>query len=212
MRARNRTRTIEWNRRQGKETEESTMEDEDEDTSSESMVRRQRNRIYFYADVSTRTALKFHVLLQEAIEESMKMATLQRGEPVPIIVYINSYGGELHAGLSMMDAIGTSPVPVTTVADGFCASAATFPLMAGNERCMFPHAYVKIHQITTGFWGKFQDMLDEVKNSQAVMKTIKDVYLERSSMSRRELETLVNQELCLDAEECLRRKIVDRVL
>lgn len=195
-----------------KETEETVPDDEDEDTSSDALVRRQRNRIYFYADVSTKTALKFNILLQEAIEESLKASTLQRGEPAPITVYINSYGGELHAGLSMMDAIGTSPVPVVTVADGFCASAATFMLMAGKERCMYPHAYVKIHQITTGFWGKFQDMLDEVKNSQAVMKTIKNVYLERSNMNRRELETLVNQELCLDAEECLRRSIVDRIM
>ena len=46
---------------------------------------------------------------------------------------------------------------------GFVASAATFLLLAGAERLAMPNAHILIHQIRTGFWGKFNDLLDEVR-------------------------------------------------
>lgn len=186
--------------------------DSDEDTSGSELVERVNNRLYFYADVNTKTALKFNRLLYEASLEIQKRAPEQESTPSPLYVFINSYGGELHAGLSMMDSIRTCPVPVVTVADGFCASAATFILMGGKERKMYKHAYIKIHQISTGFWGKFNDMLDEVQNSQEVMRMIKDVYLSDTKMTRREIESLVNKELCLGASECLQKRIVHEIM
>lgn len=185
----------------------------DEDTSGTELVERVNNRLYFYADVNTKTALKFNRLLYEASLEIQKKAPEQESNhPSPLYVFINSYGGELHAGLSIMDSIRTCPIPVVTIADGFCASAATFILMGGTERKMYKHAYIKIHQISTGFWGKFNDMLDEVQNSQEVMRMIKDVYLSDTKMTRRDIESLVNKELCLGAVQCLQKNIVHEIM
>ena len=52
------------------------------------------------------------------------------------------------------------------------ASAATFMFLAGKKRFMSPNATVLIHQVSTSFWGKFEDLKDEVKNTTEIMKMI----------------------------------------
>jgi len=49
-----------------------------------------------------------------------------------------------------------------TVADGFCASAATFVLMGSKHRRIMPHAHLLIHQLSTGAMGKYEELKDEI--------------------------------------------------
>ena len=128
-----------------------------------------------------------------------------------IYLYINSVGGEAYSGLSGMDHIRLNKVPVTTIADGFVASAATLLLLGGAERKILKNTKVLIHQLSTQFLGKFKDLLDEVVNSKELMTNMKDIYKSETKMKSSEIENLIQKELHMNAYQALSYGFVDEV-
>ena len=97
-------------------------------------------------------------------------------DPPALKLLINSGGGSITAGISSMDTILRSKVPIHTYVDGFAASAATFLSVVGHKRFMSRNSYMLIHQLSSNFWGKYSEFEDEKQNLDLMMKTIKDVY------------------------------------
>lgn len=66
----------------------------------------------------------------------------------PITVYINSYGGEVNAGLLIYDAIQGASVPINMVCAGMAASMAAVIFASGEKgrRGILPHSKVMIHE------------------------------------------------------------------
>ena len=89
-----------------------------------------------------------------------------------IRVHIMSEGGDIFSGFNMMNVLESSRVKVITIAQGSCCSAATFVLLGGSEKRMGKDAYILIHQISTEFWGNFQELKHELKSSEKFMKRI----------------------------------------
>ena len=48
--------------------------------------------------------------------------------------------------------------------------------VTANHRQMNKHAYMLIHQLSSGMWGKYQDMQDKMENCDRFMKMIIDTY------------------------------------
>ena len=63
----------------------------------------------------------------------------------PIIIYINSIGGDKFAGLGIIDAIIQSETPVYTVNIGSCFSMAALIFVAGEKRFTFKHSTFLLH-------------------------------------------------------------------
>lgn len=86
---------------------------------------------------------------------------LARSSDDDIILYIQSPGGSVHAGLSIYDTIKALPCSVTTVACGMCASMASVLLAAAGtkgKRYVQPNAEVLIHQPLGGTQGQASDV------------------------------------------------------
>ena len=101
-------------------------------------------------------------------DELLLHSVLSECEPTPIFLYIHTDGGDAYAGLSAMDHIKNMRVPVHTVVDGLCASAGTFILMGGEKKYALRHSSVLIHQLRLGFWGTYEDLKDEMQNSDKI--------------------------------------------
>lgn len=185
-----------------------TKELEDDEDSSEILCI--RDSVWFYADVNNRNVLKLLQKLNEANEFVAKTMS-PADEHRRVYLYINSPGGEVFSGFSAMDHIWWNPIPVVTVVDGFVASAGTFLLLGGTERKALRNSRILIHQLSAAFWGKYNDLLDEVKNSQELMKSVKDLYTEHTHMSRARVEELLQKELHMNASQALKYGFVDEV-
>ena len=105
-------------------------------------------------------------------------------------------------GLSIYNFIKNNPVPIYTYIDGNIASAATFMFLGGKKRFMNTTATVLIHQISTTFWGKFEDLKDECKNTSELMRIVKDLYSENTNMKKKQLDEILKRELFLNYHEC----------
>ena len=185
-------------------------EEEEREEEEEVGVKAIGGSVYFHSEVSRKSVLEMIRCMEEATNHVLRHLTGPVSEAT-VYMYIHSEGGDAYAGLSAMDHIRKNRVPVTTIADGFVASAATFMLLGGEYRMCHKHSSLLIHQLSTGFWGKYAELIDEVKNSQQLMETIKSVYSERTSMSQKKLDKLLGKELTLNSEQCLSYGFVEEV-
>lgn len=181
----------------------------------ESYVKIQGSDVYFHCEVAEVTVLELNMKLKKlALELNHKYLDLGiKGRP-EIRVWIRSDGGDLHAGLSAMDCIRSlkRSVKIRTIADGVCASAATFILLGGRTRHMTENSYVLIHQLNMdGTWGKFEDFKDQMENLSQFMDRFKDIYTRETKIPERDLKKLLKRDVYMDADRCLEWKVVDGV-
>ena len=170
------------------------------------------NRIYFYSGVETKNILGLNKALRELGAEIQHSSAILECDPAGIFLHINSHGGDLFAGLAAMDEIRKSKVHITSIIDGCAASAATLMSIAADKRLMNKHAYMLIHQLSSGMWGKYREMKDEIENVDNMMKTIRDVYLEYTKIPKKKLNEILDHDLWLDAETCLKYGLVDEII
>jgi ATP-dependent protease ClpP protease subunit len=101
---------------------------------------------------------------------------------------------------------------VRTIADGVCASAATFILLGGRRRYMTRNSYIMIHQLNMdGTWGKFEDFKDQLANLQQFMDRFRDIYLRETRIPTEKLEEILKRDVYMDADKCLEWKIIDDI-
>ena len=133
-------------------------------------------------------------------------------EPPPIKLHINSYGGSVFAGLSAVDYIINSKIPIHTVIDGCAASAATLMSCVAEKRYMHRHACMLVHQLSGLMWGKFQEMQDDMQNSEMLMEKIKDIYRKYTKIPKKELDNILKHDIWWEAEKCLEYGLVDELI
>ena len=178
----------------------------EDDEHKENEVVSVENNIFFYCDVDRETVLKLNSLLTKT---EIQIQTNKLAKKYDCInLYIMSNGGELHAGLSAMNFISNMNIHVNTIIDGHAASAATLIALGGHELWMQKHATLLIHQISTGFWGKYEECKDETKNNKLLMKILKNIYLSKTNIPKKVLKEYFQRDITLDADTCLQYNIV----
>lgn len=75
-----------------------------------------------------------------------------------IHVHIDSYGGSVSEGWAIYNSLKKHPAKIITHADGFVASAALYPFMAGDERIMSSVSALFFHQVIMGCYGNADDL------------------------------------------------------
>ena len=178
-------------------------EENKEEESSDDLIVQKGNVVYFHAPVTKKNILKLITMLHDAENHAFTNSNAQ------ILLFIHSEGGDAHAGLSAMNHIQKMRIPVTTVADGFVASAGTFLLLAGKRRLGMTESMVLIHQVSTAFWGKYCELVDEVENCNQIMAIIRDLYQKFTTLKLKKLNKLLQGELTLSSSKCLKYGIFD---
>lgn len=151
--------------------------------------------IFFYCDVSVESVAELCAAVKKVEREFYE--TIVR-------VHIHSDGGDLHAGLAAMDFLKSCKSRVVTIAEGMCASAATFIFLGGDERIVCPNAYLLIHQLGSEFWGKYEDMKDEMVQCNRLMKHMKRIYLHETNLPEEKLDKLMKRDLYLSYKKCVK--------
>ena len=167
------------------------------------------NHLYFYDDVTTLNNLKFTRLLRDLDRE--QQVQLLRGEITEptIHIHINSPGGSLLDGFSMASSVLACKSKTVAYAEAIVASAATLPLVCCNERHIQKYCYVLIHQLSSGFWGTYENFLDEQTNLDNLMDQLCDLYHEHTKVPKKKLRGILKHDLYWNAETCIKYSVVD---
>lgn len=175
------------------------------------------NRIYYYADVDDESILNLNKHVQQLVMKA-KVHSVQNEILLEnsghVFVHIQSFGGDIFSGLSGMDTLleAGESVPVTTMIDGCAASAATFLSVVGTRRLMRRNSYMLIHQLSSGMWGKYEEMKDEMENLDLFMDTIRNIYDQYTKVPSKELNKILRRDIWWNAKTCLKYGLVDEII
>ena len=188
---------------------ETEKETSNEDDFCDEVVKVSGTDIFFYSGVNSSSVSKLNFVLRKLEKELLIKAIEYPGYEPRINIYIKSEGGDIFEGFSAMDHIENTKLHVTTIADGCCASAATFMFLAGHTREMNQHAFLLIHQISMdGIWGKYEEIKQEVQNSDKFMETIKNIYREKTKIPTKKLDEFMKKDVYLSAQDCTKYGII----
>jgi len=201
-----------WMNKERKEEENKKSATQLDEKVRPSFIEIVENRIYFYSDINEDKILQLNRHLRNKGIDLQREAMVQDRKPANIFLHIHSYGGGIFAGMAAMDEIIKSIVPVYTMVDGCCASAATFLSVCGKKRFINRHAYMLIHQLRSFMWGKYEDFKDEMKNLDKIMYMIKQVYAEYTKIPEAKIEEILKHDLWFDASQCKEYGMVDEII
>jgi ATP-dependent protease ClpP protease subunit len=60
-----------------------------------------------------------------------------------------------------------------------------------------------IHQLSSGFWGKYEEIKDEVKTCEQLMKMIRQIYTEKTNIPPKKLKAMMKRDIYLSSQECV---------
>lgn len=132
----------------------------------------------------------------------------------PIRIYINSPGGSVIDGLSIIDTMNFIESPVYTICTGMAASMGAVLLSCGEKghRSVLPHSRVMIHQVSNGMWGTYSDLEIELKQTERCKKDIYNLLADNLGKSYDEIEKLCDRNNWFIGAEAVDLGIVDKVL
>ena len=192
-------------------TKKESIGEKNSDIGDFGLVERQHNHVYFYSDVDKDSIFSLKKIMREAENEILKNE-IDYGILGTIYIHISSYGGYVTDGFNGYDIINSSRVPTVTISEGGVASAATFLLMAGKKRQMAKNSYILIHQLSGVAWGNYEQLKDDMKNSKEFMKKIRNLYKEKTTIPKEELNKILKHDLWWDSETCLKYGLIDEII
>ncbi len=193
---------------------DSEQEDDDKGANDDNnIVSSINNVIYFYSEVNRPKNLDLNKKIASMGKTLVNRCnSLGLKEPPPIKLHINSFGGSVFAGFSTVDYILNSPVPVHSIIDGCAASAATIMSVVAEKRYMHKHSVMLIHQLSSGMWGKYEEMKDSIENCDLFMEMIRKIYIEHANIPKKKLNEILKRDLWFDAETCVKYGLVDEII
>lgn len=172
-----------------------------DDDKEKDRVRTEGSSVYFFCEVSDETILELCSALRRVSKEHDT-----------ITLYIRSEGGDAYAGIAGMDYIHrlvSRGIHVHTHALGLCASAATFLLLAGSRRTMGPYSSILIHQLSGGSWGTFEQLRDDMREYEKLMRHMRRMYKRKTKLTDTMLDKLFTRDMTLSARKCIKYSVVE---
>ncbi len=128
--------------------------------------------------------------------------------------YINSPGGHVSAGLAILDTMNYIKPDVSTVCVGMAASMGAILLSGGakGKRFVLPNAEVMIHQPSGGAEGMAADIEITAKQIVKIRERLNKILAKNTSQPLKKIETDVDRDFFMDAEESVAYGIVDKIL
>jgi len=172
-------------------------------------------------DVFTRLISDRIIFLGMAIDDQIanlitaQLLFLESSDPKKdIIMYVNSPGGSVYAGLGIYDTMNYINPDVATVCTGLAASMGAVLLTAGadKKRSALPHSRIMIHQPSSGMQGQSSDMEIALKQTLEVKKDLYNILAKHSGQKYDRIEKDSDRDFWMRAGEVKEYGLIDEVL
>ncbi len=157
-------------------------------------------------EISDELALRVMLLLRSLDSESHD----------PINFYINSPGGSVSAGLTIVDNMRLIKSPVYTICYGSAASMAAVIFASGEKghRYVLKHSEVMIHQPWRQFGQAYKQSDLEIvsEHMKRTRLQLEEILAEASGKSLEEMHQACERDNFLTAEDAVRIGLADKIL
>jgi len=131
-----------------------------------------------------------------------------------IMLYINSPGGVVTAGLAIYDTMQYIRCEVSTICMGQASSMGAVLLAAGakDKRYALPHARIMIHQPKGGAIGQASDIEIQAQEILRNRKKLNELLAKHSNQPIKQIELDTDRDRFMSAEDAEEYGIIDTVL
>lgn len=171
-------------------------------------------------DIYSRLLKERIVFLGTAIDDAVantimaQLILLEYEDPEKdIILYINSPGGYVSAGLAIYDTIQHIKPNVSTICVGSCISMGAILLAAGTKgkRYALPHSRIMMHQPSGGAGGQSSDIQIHAKEIIKTRETLVDILAKHSGKEADEIRSKIDRDFFMSAQEALEFGLIDEI-
>ena len=131
-----------------------------------------------------------------------------------ILLYINSPGGSVYAGLGIYDTMQYVGPDVATICTGLAASMGAVLLAGGtqNKRSALPHSRIMIHQPLGGAQGQASDIEITAREIQKLKKELYDILSYHTGKTYEEIWRDSDRDYWMKSYEAKDYGLIDEVL
>jgi ATP-dependent Clp protease protease subunit len=131
-----------------------------------------------------------------------------------VLLYINSPGGSVYAGLGIYDTMQYVRPEVHTICTSLAASMGAVLLCGGakGKRAALPHARIMIHQPSGGAQGQSSDIEITAKQILILKKELYEIISHHSGQPIDKIERDSDRDYWMKAEEAKEYGLIDEVL
>ena len=138
------------------------------------------------------------------IAEDIAMLNENYSDQVKTInIRINSFGGSVQHGLSIVSAILNSEIPCNTYIDGMAYSMAGVIAICGVKKYMADYGTFMMHNANGG---SDEEVLNLITNSLA------KIFERNTNLTMDKCKDLMNKETWMSADECMNLGIIDEIV
>ena len=172
-------------------------------------------------DVFSRLMMDRIIFLGTGVDENIgniitaQLLFLESTDPKKdILLYVNSPGGSVYAGLGIYDTMQYVRPDVATICTGLAASMGAVLLCGGaaGKRSALRHARVMIHQVSGGAQGQSSDIEISARQILKMRKDLYDIVATHSGKSYEQIEKDSDRDYWMRAEEAKAYGLIDEVL
>lgn len=137
-----------------------------------------------------------------------------RNAPKELKLYINSVGGDLSAGIGIVNIMKLSKLHFTAIILGDAYSCASFIAIAADKRVMYDNALMMTHQYSYGYAGKEHDLSSFNDARALVSKIYLQHYVKYSKLNKQKAEKLLlpPSDVWLSANTALEYGLIDEII
>ena len=186
------------------------------------MVVEQTNRGERAYDIFSRLLKDGIIFIGSALDDAVanlviaQMLFLEAEDPTrDILLYINSPGGSISAGLAIYDTMQFIKPDVQTYCIGQAASMAAVLLAAGtkDKRFSLPNSRIVIHQpLMSGLGGQAPDIDIAAREIVRIRERLNKILVEHTGQSIKRIQTDTERDYIMSAEQAQEYGIIDDVI
>lgn len=130
----------------------------------------------------------------------------------PVLVTINSPGGDAFEGIAIYNLLREHAAKVTVNVLGLAASAASIIAMSGDTVRMGDGAFMMIHSSSGLVMGNQQDMRDFADLLESIDDSVASLYATRTGKSKAAITEMMKKETWLSAAEAVKAGFADATI
>lgn len=163
-----------------------------------------KRQIFFGTDVNSDSA-------NIVVSQLLYLDSIETND---ITMYVNSPGGEVYSGNSILDCMDFVMSDIRTICTGLAASFGAMILMCGTKgkRSALSRATVMCHQPLGGTHGQASMIEIECKEILRLKKDLYETIVEQTGRTYEEVEKLCDRDSWMTAQDALDFGIIDEII
>lgn len=149
-----------------------------------------------------------------AFDVCQQLLQLEHEDPsAEITLYVSTPGGDVSAGLAIVDTMCTISCPVRTVCLDMAASMGAIIFVSGDRREIFPNAELMIHDpLIQNVSGSALSVQETSRRLMGLRRTLSQILADRSGLSVKRVQSLTAKDTFLTAERAVELGFADAIV